>query len=81
MTAPIIDRLRADLLAGRVVRIIDLPRHERPDGIAAMAVLMDELPIRMSWRTLGESNINETRLRARCYSIAPEYLAGAGGAR
>jgi hypothetical protein len=53
MTAPIIERLRADLLAGRIVRILDVPREQRPEAIAALAVLRDELPIRTSWRTVS----------------------------
>lgn len=67
-------RLRDDLLAGRVIRILDIPRNERPAAIAALAQLRDELPVRMSWRTVSESHLSETRLRARCYSISPEHL-------
>lgn len=67
-------RLRDDLLAGRVIRILDIPRNERPAAIAALAQLRDELPVRMSWRTVSESHLSETRLRARCYWIAPECL-------
>jgi len=73
MTA-IIDTLRADLLAGRVIRILDIPRDCRPEAIAALAELRDELPIRVTWRTVSESHVCETRLRARCYSIAPCHL-------
>lgn len=67
-------RLRDDLLAGRVIRILDIPRNERPAAIAALAQLRDELPIRMSWRTVSESHLTETRLRARCYWVAGEHL-------
>ena len=67
-------RLRDDLLAGRVIRILDIARNERPAAIAALAQLRDELPIRMSWRTVSESHLTETRLRARCYWIAGEHL-------
>ena len=67
-------RLRDDLLAGRVIRILDIPRNERPAAIAALAMLRDQLPVRMSWRTVSESHLSETRLRARCYSISPEHL-------
>lgn len=63
-----------DLLAGRTVRILDIPRDQRPEAIAALAVLRDELPIKTTWRTYSESHLSETRLRARCYWIAPEYL-------
>ncbi len=67
-------RLRDDLLAGRVIRILDVARNERPEAIAAIAVLRDELPVRMSWRTVSESHLTETRLRARCYWIPGEHL-------
>lgn len=70
----IYERIRDDLLAGRVIRILDVPRDQRPAAIAALAQLRDELPIRVSWRTVSESHLSETRLRARCYSISPEYL-------
>lgn len=69
-----IDRISADLLAGRTVRILDIAREQRPVAVAALAVLRDELPVRMSWRTVSESHLTETRLRCRCYSIAPEHL-------
>lgn len=68
------DRLRDDLLRGKTIRILDIPRHERPAAIAALAQLRDELPIRMSWRTVSESHLTETRLRARCYWIPGEHL-------
>ena len=78
MTADTFDRayhrLRDDLLRGKVIRILDIPRHERPAAIAALAQLRDELPIRMSWRTVSESHLTETRMRARCYWIAGEHL-------
>ena len=67
-------RLREDLLAGRVIRVIDIPRDQRAAAIAALAQLRDELPVRMSWRTVSESHLSETRLRARCYWIAGEHL-------
>ena len=68
------DRIRDDLLRGKAVRILDIPRDQRAAAIAALAVLRDELPVRMSWRTVSESHLTETRLRARCYSISPEHL-------
>lgn len=67
-------RLRAELLAGKTVRILDIARHERPEAIAALAQLRDELPIKVTWRTVSESHLSETRLRARCYWIAGEHL-------
>ena len=68
------DRIRDDLLRGKAVRILDIPRDQRAAAIAALAVLRDELPVRMSWRTVSESHLTETRLRARCYWIAGEHL-------
>lgn len=67
-------RLRDDLLAGRTVRILDIPRDQRPEAIAALAQLRDELPVKVTWRTVSESHLTETRLRARCYWIAGEHL-------
>lgn len=67
-------RIRDDLLRGKAVRILDIPRDQRAAAIAALAVLRDELPVRMSWRTVSESHLTETRLRARCYWIAGEHL-------
>lgn len=69
-----IDKLRSDLLVGRVIRVIDVPRDQRAAAIAALAVLRDELPVKMSWRTYCESNLNETRMRASCYWISPELI-------
>lgn len=69
------NRLRDDLLAGRTVRIIDVPRDQRPAAIAALAQLRDELPVKVTWRTVSESHLSETRLRARCYWISGEHLA------
>lgn len=70
----LIDTLRADLLMGRVIRILDIPRGQRPEAIAAIAVLRDELPIRVTWRTVSESHLCETRLRCKCYWIGSEHL-------
>ncbi len=70
----LINTLRADLLMGRVIRILDIPRDQRPEAIAAVAVLRDELPIRVTWRTVSESHLCETRLRCKCYWIGSEHL-------
>lgn len=72
--ASIYDRLHDDLLAGRVIRVIDIPRDQRAAAIAALAQLRDELPIRMSWATYSESHLSETRLRVKCYRIPAEHL-------
>lgn len=70
----IYERIRDDLLAGRVIRILDVPRDQRPAAIAALAQLRDELPVKVTWRTVSESHLTETRMRARCYWIAGEHL-------
>lgn len=70
----LIDTLRADLLMGRVIRILDIPRDQRSEAISAIAVLRDELPIRVTWRTVSESHLCETRLRCKCYWIGSEHL-------
>ncbi len=68
------NRLRDDLLRGKTVRVLDIARPERPEAIAALAQLRDELPVKVTWRTYSESHLTETRLRARCYWIAGEHL-------
>lgn len=68
------DRIHDDLLRGKAVCILDIPRDQRAAAIAALAQLRDELPVRMSWRTVSESHLSETRLRARCYWISGEHL-------
>ena len=69
------NRLRDDLLRGKTIRILDIPRDQRAAAIAALAQLRDELPIKVTWRTVSESHLSETRLRARCYWISGEHLA------
>lgn len=70
----LIENIRADLQAGREIRVIDFQRDDRAEVIAALAQLRDEMPIKTSWRTLSESHLSETRLRCRCYRAATEYL-------
>ena len=72
------DSVKADLLAGRDVRLIDFPPERRPEVIGVMAQLRDELPIRTGWQTVRESHLSETRLRARRYSIPGEFLREGG---
>lgn len=66
--------LRAELLRGKTIRIIDIAREQRPEAIAALAVLRDELPIRMSWATYSESYLSDSRLRVRTYRVPAEHL-------
>ena len=68
------NRLRDDLLRGKTVRVLDIARPERPEAIAALAQLRDELPVKVTWRTVSESHLTETRMRACCYWIAGEHL-------
>lgn len=68
------ESIKAALLAGRDVRLIDYPEAQRPAVVGAIAQLRDELPIRTGWQTIRESHLSETRLRARRYSIPGEFL-------
>lgn len=70
----VLEKLRIDLLAGRTVRVIDQPRDQRPAAIAALAVLRDELPVRMFWSTYSESHVCETRLKCKAYRVPGELL-------
>lgn len=69
-----LDRLRAALLAGRTVRILDIPRDDRPEAHAAMAVLQDELPVYWRWAKVSESHLSETRLTCKAYRIHARHL-------
>lgn len=71
---PLLESVKADLLAGRDVRLIDFAAAQRPQVVGIMAQLRDELPIRSGWQTVRESHLSETRLRARRYSIPGEFL-------
>lgn len=70
----LLDSIKAALLAGKSVRLIDFPNDRRPYALAAIASLRDELPVRSGWRTVRESHLSETRLRARTYSIDGAFL-------
>ncbi len=74
------DAIKADLEAGKAVRLIDFDQERRPFALAAIAKLRDELPIRCGWQTIRESHLSETRLRARRYSIDGAHL-NQGGAQ
>ena len=69
-----LESIEADFLAGKAVRVIDFPGEQRPAVIAAIAVLRDRLPVRVRWQTVRESHVSETRLRARVYRVADEFL-------
>ena len=72
------ESIKAILLAGRDVRLIDYTPEQRPVVVGAIAMLRDELPIRTGWQTVRESHLSETRLRARRYSIPGEFLREVG---
>lgn len=72
------ESIKAELLAGRDVRLIDYTPEQRPVVVGAIAMLRDELPIRTGWQTVRESHLSETRLRARRYSIPGEFLREVG---
>jgi len=71
---PIIGRVKAALLNGQSIRLIDYPPGERQQVIGAIAVLRDELPINARWSTVRESHLSQTRLRALRYWIPGEFL-------
>lgn len=71
---PILDRVKAALLAGQSIRLIDYPPEERQEVIGAIAALRDQLPVVARWSTVRESFLSETRLRALRYSIPGEFL-------
>ena len=74
----LLESIKAKLLAGREVRLIDFTPEQRPLVVGAIAQLRDELPIRTGWQTIRESHLSETRLRARRYSIPGEFLREMG---
>ena len=71
---PILDRVKAALLAGQSIRLIDYPAEERQAVTGVVALLRDEFPIRANWSTVRESHLSQTRLRALRYSIPGEFL-------
>lgn len=71
---PLYESVKATLLAGRDIRLIDFLPEQRPPVVGIVAQLRDELPIRSGWQTVRESHLSETRLRARRYSIPSEFL-------
>lgn len=71
---PLCEAIKAQLLAGCAIRLIDYPNTQRPTVIGVIATLRDELPIRTGWQTVRESHLSQTRLRARRYSIPGEFL-------
>lgn len=73
------ESIKADLLAGKDIRLIDFAPEQRWQVIGAIAALRDELPIRTGWVTIRESHLSETRLRARRYSIDGAFLNREGG--
>jgi len=75
-STPFTDRIKAAFLAGRTVCAIDFVEHQRAEALGAIATLRDELPITSGWRTVRQSHLSETRLRARTYFIRGEFLRG-----
>ena len=76
---PIIDKVKATLLAGQSIRLIDYPPEDRQAVTGAVAVLRDELPINARWSTVRESHLSQTRLRALRYWIPGEFLREGSG--
>ena len=73
-STPISDRIKAAFLAGHAICAIDFPEHERAQALGVIATLRDQLPITQGWRTVRQSHLSETRLRARTYFIRGEFL-------
>lgn len=71
--ADMLASIKAVLMDGKSIRLIDYPPEQRPYVTGAIAVLRDELPIRVGWMTVRESHLSQTRLRALRYSIPGEY--------
>lgn len=76
--ADMLESIKAALMDGKSIRLIDYPPEQRPYVTGAIAVLRDELPIRIGWQTIRESHLSQTRLRALRYSIPGEYLREVG---
>jgi hypothetical protein len=70
--------VKALLIQGRRIRLIDWPPAQRAALIGVIAILRDELPIGCRWVTIRESHLSETRLRARCYVIDGAFLRDGG---
>jgi hypothetical protein len=75
-STPLADRIKAAFLAGRTVCAIDFPEHRRAEALGVIATLRDQFPITQGWRTVRQSHLSETRLRARTYLIRGEFLRG-----
>ena len=71
---PLLEMVKAGLLVGRNVRLIDYPPESRSAVIDAIEILRDDLPICCRWITVRESHLSETRLRARAYRIPSSFL-------
>lgn len=72
----IIETLRAKLLAGNKIRVIDYHETIRAEVLGAIATLQDELPVKVGWQTIRQSYLSETRTRARSYHIPEAFLRG-----
>lgn len=66
--------LKARILAGNKVRVIDYHDSVRAEVTGAIKTLQDELPIVTGWQTIRQSYLSETRTRARCYHIPEAFL-------
>ncbi len=75
-STPLADRIKAAFLAGRTVCAIDFVEHHRAEALGAIATLRDKLPITQGWRTVRQSQLSETQLKARTYFIRGEHLRG-----
>ena len=74
----ITETLRAKLLAGNKIRVIDYHESARAEVMGAIKTLQDQLPIVTGWQTIRQSYLSETRTRARCYHIPEVFLRDGG---
>lgn len=70
------DAIKAKLVAGSSILVVDYPPEQRQEVIGILAALKDQLPIITGWQTLRQSYLSETRTRARRYHIPEALLIG-----
>lgn len=66
--------VKARLLEGHLLRLIDFKPEQREEVMGIVANLRDKIAISVAWRTVRESSLSETRLRAKTYRIAGAFL-------
>lgn len=67
--------IKAKLLDGNTISMIDYPANQRQELIGVLASLQDELPIVAYWETLRQSYLSQTRTRCLRYRIPSRFLS------